>query len=167
MFRFVTFVPNQAQRVGSDRLGRAACQAPPHPAHRLSPAASGRLRADALLGTPIWVLNLTQRPAGTQAMHTGRYQLGSTSASPVRRRDVRGRGPVTSSPCLPRGRSHPCPPRVRRLRPPGPIHARPQEIGVQPFLRELLSDSLVVSSQSLAFSSFAQILVKLHPFPQQ
>jgi len=27
-------------------------------------------------------------------MHTGRYQLGSTSASPVRRRDVRGRGPV-------------------------------------------------------------------------
>jgi hypothetical protein len=59
MFRFVTFVPNQAQRVGSDRPGHAACQAPPHPAHRLRPAASGRLRADALLGTPICVLKLT------------------------------------------------------------------------------------------------------------
>jgi hypothetical protein len=49
---------------------------------------------------------------------------------------------------------------LRRLRPPGPIQPRPQKIGAQPCLREALSDSLVASSQSLAFSSFAQILVK-------
>lgn len=68
-----------------DRVGQAARRLRQAWACRLSgtaaPCSSPRtrcsraLRADALLGTPIWVLNLTQ-----QAMHTGRYQLRAVAA---------------------------------------------------------------------------------------